>query len=115
MAAIEDGGEARKMQTNQLCTYKEVMQHYYFLKNENCQASNSTLLDTLRDDLINIWLSLRPNIPLMTPSRIGAELSYNLASMQSAEMSKLAQLSDKLYDISRCECVLPGQIPCNNR
>lgn len=97
-------------------TYRQVIQHSYFLENIHPTSSKFALSKLIAGDIIDIWKAVNPRLPLLTELYIVNKLQnicfkkvkqINRKSLSSIAKNSMIRKLDTLFDISSCCCQLP--------
>ena len=104
-------------------TYRQIIQHFYFLQILNEEDTLYSITVKIQKDLKEIWGSVNPRLPLLSDKGIESKVlgtlpsvkNINRNSCKATKMKNLTMNLDRLFDISACKCKLPDKLPCNDR
>ena len=117
------GGGPNELRDNEPCTYREMIQYFYFLQNSKPNDTFHNLIVSIADACTAVWGKVNPSLPLLHEKRIYQKIrellqmvkDINRKRATSKKKTILCTKLDKLFDISACHCELPNNIPCNDR
>ena len=117
------GGGASKLNEDEPCTYRELINYYYFLKVQGHNEHDCTICKMISNKIKSVWKMVHPALPLLSDNviqlrtlRVIKEMKGIKAKTVSPKIKKNMYLKlDKLFDISSCKCDLPDKQPCDDR
>lgn len=115
------GGGPCELSTTDPSTYRQLIQHYYYVTCTNPNATFWSMVQQISMDLKSIWSSVNPRLPLITSKAINRKIKdllcvvkdINRKHCKSSRKQNLDSSLDKLFDISACSCLLEI-VPCSH-
>ena len=123
-AAKKMGGGPSDLRRTEPCTYRELIQYFYYLQQQNKDLSFDELTKMVAETVVSVWGNINPKLPLIKPLSIKNKVRRVLETTRDINSKKKSGLKrksnlmlklDKLFDLSACECDLPNKLPCDDR
>ncbi len=118
------GGSPNDLHNREPCTYRELIQYFYFVKISNPNMKDFNVAEYITSKLKEVWGLVSTTLPLFPDKSITKKV-WNVMSKAKCINSRkgstkaaknfLEKKLDTLFDISACLCGLPDNIPCNDR
>ena len=64
------GGTPKELSPVDLPTYRDCIQHFYYLQDLDPQLTASQLTQQLSDDVIKVWRKVNSGLPLILPKTV---------------------------------------------
>ena len=116
------GGGPSELSKTEPSITRQLICYYYHLKNTDPQSSISQYCQQIKEDLIGIWQSVNPRLPLISTLSIEKKIrellqlvkDINQKYNKAAAKRNLANKLNSLFDIAACSCSLEV-LPCDDR
>ena len=114
---------ASELNEHEPCTYRELINYYYFLKVQMSSENDNTICKMINKKIKSVWKLVHPALPLLPNKNTQKKIQNVIKNLKgingrkvSSKIKKNLDLKlDKLFDISSCKCDLPDKQPCNDR
>ena len=110
--------------TCQPCTWREIINYYYYLKMHNMDLDNQKIFVIMNKQIKHAWSVSYPTLTLLSDMKVTKKVRSIITKVVvinakkgktiNAKMRLYPKL-DTLFDISACVCDLPDKKQCNDR
>ena len=106
------GGGPCDLRRTEPCTYRELVQYFYFLQEQKIGSSFNELTNIVAENVASVWGRYNPNIPLIKPLSIIQKVRNVLETTNDINNKKKSGLKrktnlisklDELFDLTACE------------
>ena len=117
------GGLPSQLGDEETCTVRDIIKHFYFLKNIHTHIKDSKIHNMMAECVQTVWKKILPSVPVMSMKTITNKIStlinkvkkINSNQIRKKSESDLTEKLDKLFDISLCKCYLKDKVTCSDR
>lgn len=113
------GGGPSELNSVEPCTYRELIQHYYFIKNSETMNQHD-LINMVCDKVRSVWIKINSNLPIIQERSLYTKVKRLLDTVKQINKKikktdiHLDQKLDALFDICKCSCPLET-VSCSDK